>query len=177
MNGGELEQKDINFVGGEKKEMISDKEIFSWIAPNFTREHKDPKWFITAAVIILAAIGYSVWQQDWFVIGIIVIVSAVMFWYVFSVHPRDVSYKITPMGIYVDDRLYPFSEIHSFWMIYNNNVKTIYFALIKKYLPTVVVSLENVDPLLVKGFLLKKIPEQERRGESLVDKFTRVVGL
>jgi hypothetical protein len=177
MAGGQPDQKNINLAEGAKGEMVSDKEIFSWSASGLEKEHRSARWYIAAACIILAAIAYSVWQQDWFVIGIIVVVSAILFWYVFSVHPQEVSYRITPMGIYVDDRLYPFSEIHSFWMVYNNNVKTMYFALVKKYLPTIVVSLENVDPLLVKGFLLKKIPEQESRGEGLVDKFTRVLGL
>ena len=178
MAGGDINQKNINLAqGAEIKRKISDKEIFSWQAPSFSRKNKDPKWYVISIIFILIAIGYSVWQKDWYVIGIIVIVSAIMFWYVFSVHPKDVSYKITPMGIYIDDKLYPFSEIHSFWMVYNGNVKSLYLALVKKYLPTVVIGMENVDPLLIKGFLLKKIPEQEKRGESLVDKFTRIAGL
>lgn len=175
--GGVIDINNINLAEEKKTDRISDKEIFSWNAPSFAREHKGPKWFVLAALIIVFVIGYSAWQQDWFVIGITVIVSAVMFWYVFSVHPKDVSYKITPMGIYVDEKFYPFAEIHSFWMVYNNNVKTIYFALIKKYLPTIAVSLENIDPLLVKGYFLKHVPEQERRGESLVDKLIRIIGL
>jgi hypothetical protein len=180
MPGGKKKTKNINLAQDaqdRKEKSISEREIFSWEAKDFERASIDTKWYVVASVLIVALIGYSVWQRDWFVIGIIVVVSAVMFWYIFSVKPKNVSYKITPVGIHVDGRLYPFSEIHSFWMVYNDRVKSLYIAFTKKYLPTLVVGLENIDPVILKGFLLKKIPEQEKRGESLVDKFTRIARL
>ncbi len=160
-----------------ENEKLSEKILFSWEAPSFKSSDKTLKWYFIASFIILAIIVYSAWQKDWFIIGIVVIVSAVMFWYIHSVTPNNVNYKLTPMGVYVDDRFYPFSEMHSFWMVYNQNVKNLYIAFIKKYLPTLTINLENIDPVIFRGYLLKKIPEQEKRGESLIDKLTRVIGI
>jgi len=176
MAGGENNK--INLLDDKaENEKLSEKILFSWEAPSFKSSDKTLKWYFIASFIILAIIVYSAWQKDWFIIGIVVIVSAVMFWYIHSVTPNNVNYKLTPMGVYVDDRFYPFSEMHSFWMVYNQNVKNLYIAFTKKYLPTLTINLENIDPVIFRGYLLKKIPEQEKRGESLIDKLTRVIGI
>lgn len=177
MDGGEKRSGKINLAQGAQSSGVSDKVVMSWEAPNFNKGDRTFKWYLVAGLIILALIGYSAWQRDWFVIVITIIVSGVLFWYIKTIHPTNITYKITPIGIYVDQVFYPFDEIHSFWIVYNEKVKNIYIAFRKKYLPTLVISIEGVDPVLLKGYMLKKIPEQEGREESLVDKITRVIGL
>jgi hypothetical protein len=180
MDGGKEPVKNINLARSNEEKpqsKVSEKTVFEWNAKSFERNEKTTKWYLAVALFITVIIAYSAWQRDWFVIGITIVVSAVLFWYIHSVTPQEASYKLTPIGIYVDDRFYPFDDIHSFWMVYNQNVKNLYIAFTKKYLPTLIVSLENIDPVILKGYLLKKIPEQEKRGESLVDKFTRIAGL
>lgn len=173
---GEEKKADIN-LAGKKQSSVSDKIVLNWEAPSFQKNDRTIKWYLGALVIIVALIAYSAWQQDWFVIGVTIVVSAVMFWYIYSINPRDVVYKITPIGFYVDDKFYPFSEMHSFWMVYNESVKNIYIAFNKKYLPALIVNIEAIDPVILEGYLLKKIPEQEDRGENLADKLTRIMGL
>lgn len=128
-------------------------------------------------VIVLIAAGLLVWIRDWFTIIILLIVTGVLFWYTKSTHPKKVTYKITPLGIYADTHFYPFSEIHSFWVIYNEKVKTLYVAFLKKYLPPLIIGLENTDPVALKAVLLRRIPEQEKRTENILDKIVRVIGL
>ncbi len=156
---------------------ISDKVVFSWTAPTFKKSEKTIRWYSVALVLIIALIGYSAWQNDWFVIGVTIVVSAIMFWYIRTINPTDVEYKITPIGLYLDDKFYPFSEIHSFWMVYNSSVKNLYLTFRKKYLPSVIINIENIDPILLKGYLLRKIPEQEDRGENIIDKLIRTLRL
>jgi hypothetical protein len=142
----------------DSQQNIAERVIFSWAAPSFKKSERTIRWYGVAAALILALIAYSAWQKDWFVIGIIVVASAIMFWYLHAVNPTDVNYKITPIGLYLDEKLYPFSEIHSFWMVYNASVKNVYIAYRKKYLTSLIINIENVDPVLLKGYLLKKIP-------------------
>lgn len=171
MKEGEVPQKKQEEVG------IAKKTVLSWKAPSFKKSERTTKWYLIAGLIVACLIAYSAWQGDWFIIVITIIVSAVMFWYVHTVNPTEVSYRITPVGLYVDDKFHPFAEMHSFWMVYNDTVKNVYIAFRKKYLPSLVVNTENIDPVLLKGYLLKKIPEQEGRDESLVDKLIRAIGL
>lgn len=156
---------------------IKDTVILTWEAQSFEKKAKGYRWYLVTSGLILIAIGFLVWQKDWFTIVILLIVSAILFWYVQTTKPQTVNYKITPLGIYANDRLYPFSEIHSFWLVYNEKVKNLYLAFTRKYLPTLVINVGEVDPISLKNVLLRRIPEQEKRGENLVDKIVRIVGI
>jgi hypothetical protein len=175
MNGGD--SQNIDFAGTPTATTLADKVLFEWMAPNFSKSERTYKWYLAVGLAIIAIIGYSAWQKDWFVIGVTVVVSAILFWYLHSVIPHDVTYKLTPMGIYADDRFHPFSEMHSFWLVYNEKVKNLYIVFRKKYLPALVINVDKIDPLILKGYLLKKIPEQEGREENLIDRFIRLAGL
>jgi hypothetical protein len=156
---------------------VKDTVLLTWDALSFEKKAKDYRWYLIAGVLILAAIGFLVWQKDWFTIVILLIVSAILFWYVRTTKPQKITYKITPLGIFADARLYPFAEIHSFWLVYNEKVKTLYLAFTRKYLPTLVINVGEVDPVTLKNVLLRRIPEQEKRGENLIDKIVRMIGI
>lgn len=159
------------------KPALSDTVMYTWESLSFEKRAKDYRWYLIAGIIILLALGYLVWQRDWFTIIILIIVSGVLFWYVRTTKPKKVIYKLTPLGLYADERLYPYSEIHSFWMVYNEKVKTLYIAFTKKYLPSLVISLGQADPITLKNILLRRIPEQEKRTENTIDKIVRLIGI
>lgn len=159
------------------KPALKDTVMYSWESLSFEKKAKDYRWYLVAILFIIASIGYLVWQRDWFTIVIVIIVSTVLFWYVRTTKPKAVKYKVTPMGIYADDHLYPFSEIHSFWVVYNEKVKTLYLAFTKKYLPSLVIHLGKADPVTLKNILLRRIPEQEKRTENTIDKIVRIIGI
>jgi hypothetical protein len=175
MDGGT--SQNINLAHEPATPQVADRVLFEWQAPNFSRNERTAKWYVVVGVVIVAIIGYSAWQKDWFAIGIVIVVSAILFWYLHAIVPHEVAYKITPMGIYEDSRFHPFSEMHSFWLVYNENIKNLYIVFRKKYLPALNINVEKIDPLILKGFLLKKLPEREDRGENLVDRLIRLAGL
>lgn len=174
MNGGD--SQNINLVNTPAPQ-VADRVLFEWSAPSFIKNERGLGWYLLAALIVLGIIGYSAWQRDWFVIGIVIVVTGILFWYLHAIIPHDVTYKLTPMGIFIDERFSPFAEMHSFWLVYNEKVKNLYLVFRKKYLPALVINVEKVDPLILKGYLLKKLPEQEDRGENLIDCFIRIAGL
>lgn len=160
-----------------EKSALKDTVLLSWESLSFEKKAKDYKWYLVACIIILIAIGYLIWQKDWFTIGIVVVVSAVLFWYVKTTKPQKVTYKLTPLGLYANERLYPFAEIHSFWIVYNQSVQNLYIAFTKKYLPSLVINLGEADPITLKNILLRRIPEQEKRTENTIDKIVRLIGI
>lgn len=177
MNGGGESLANINPETDKGQSSISERSVLSWEAPSFQKKERTIKWYAIAILVIFSLIAYSAWQRDWFIIMITIVVSGITFWYLHTVHPTNIKYRVTPLGIYLDERFYPFAEMHSFWMVYNASVKNIYIAFRKKYLPTLTINTENVDSVILKSYLLKKIPEQEGREEGLVDKLIRVLGL
>lgn len=180
MNGG----GGLNFdglvprqVNPEPKRVTKDSSLLAWKAFNFERDKLDYRLIILLSVLLIALVGYSVWQKDWFAIGVFSVVAAVTFWYRRAVRPKETEYKITPMGIYEEERFYSFSEIHSFWLVYNQKIQKLFLAFDKKYLPTLNINIKGIDAVLLRSLLLKKIPEQTKRSEGLVDRLIRVLGL
>lgn len=154
-----------------------DDVLLEWDGMSFDKKDKGLKWYLLAVLFILVLIGVLIWQRDWYAIGITVVVSAVFFWYLNAHEPEQRHFSITPLGIMVDDRLYPFSEIHSYWVVYNQSVKKLYIAFTRKYLPPLNISLENIDPVVLKSILGRRIPEQTKRGENLLDQIIRIIGV
>lgn len=154
-----------------------DDVLLEWDGMSFDQKDKSWRWYLLAAIFILILVGVFVWQQDWFALGITIVVSAVFFWYLKSSKPEKRHFTITPLGLNVNERLYPFSEIHSYWLVYNEKVKTLYIAFTRKYIPPLVISVENIDPIILKMVLGRKVPEQTKRGENLIDKIIRIIGI
>jgi hypothetical protein len=183
MNGGNPNNIDGMFGAHVNHPKKNDRKLnfgnvmLSWEAYDFDLKPKSFRWFLLAALFILIGLGYLIWERDWFTLVIFIIIIAVGFWYIQTAKPKLVTYGITPLGITVDGRLHPFSEIHSFWIVYNEKVQRLYVGFTKKYLPPLNIDLKEVDPVLLKSILLTKIPEQEKRGESITDKIIRIIGL
>jgi hypothetical protein len=149
----------------------------SWDGETFDYAEKGFIWYLLASLAALAIAGYFVWQRDWFSVGITVVVTAVLFWYAATARPKTINYAITSFGIQAGDRFYQFSEIHSFWMTYNQNVKKLNFVFAKKYLPTLVVDISNAQAEKIRVILSRKLPEQPGRGENILDRLVRALKL
>jgi hypothetical protein len=149
-----------------------DKVYFEWDGMEYEFQDKSLRWFAIAGLISLAALAYVIYTQDWFMVAVVIIMDGLLYFYS-KRKPMERHYQITRIGIYVDDTLYPFETMHSFWVVFNQNVKTLNFVFLKKYLPVFTVPVTSVDPLKLKAFSKKFLPEQERREELFADKLLR----
>lgn len=147
----------------------------AWEAPNFERNFGGPK-IAVFLLIALALTGYSVWQRDWFVVGIIPLVAVVSLWYLKSSKPINMTYRVEPLGIYEGEKFHPFSGIHSFWLVYNEKVQRLYLAFDRKYLPALDINIKGVDVVALREALGERIPEETKRTESFLDKTIRLIG-
>lgn len=163
---------------GEKelttKNIHHEEIFFSWEAPEFLEHERDLKWYISAGILALGLLAYSLYTKDWFFVVVIIILIIILSHHL-RVKPKIRTYGIARTGIYVDKRFYSYDQIHSFWIVYQPPVKTINILFSKGYLPPLTIQLEDQDPVLIKNILKKFIPEQEKRGESFWDKTLRIL--
>lgn len=172
INGPTVPQNPASSVRGLTKDTV----LLSWQSTKEVQK-KDLKWYSLVGFVILFPVIYSIWVQDWFVLIIITIILPVIFFHQKNRGIINASYKITPLGIYENEKFYPFSEVHSFWIVFNQRVKTLNVVFMKKYLPQLSIDISNIDPLKIRAALSKKIPEQEKRGEGLIDYLIRIFDL
>ena len=162
----------------EEKSQDTEREsiLLQWDAPESNTYSRGWKYYLLTAVVFLLVIIYSIYTRDWFVI-VAAFVLAGFFYYYPTLKPKVASYKITQLGFYINDRIYPYNEIHSFWVFINQRENKLNIIFDKKYLPQLSILLLDLDPLVVRNTLNKYVPEQEGRTESLVDKFIRLLKL
>ena len=83
--------------------------------------------------------------------------------------PRLVSFSITPRGIAIGKRLYPYNDLKSFWLHYDPPRKRELSLRSKKTLmPSIVLPLGQTDPNEVRTILTKFLKEEEQE-ESMID--------
>lgn len=82
---------------------------------------------------------------------------------------KVVKCAITPQGVKIENRVYEFSDIKSFWIFYDPaDIKELSLESKKTMMPQIRAPLGDTDPIKLRETLLKFIPEKKHE-ESLTD--------
>lgn len=155
-----------------------DHVLFSWKeTDNQEKEKTKIFWVFFVLIIDALTITYLVWQKDWVPIPIVAALSAVLFWYKITIKKDSRECSIEKLGVRVGNSFYHYQELHSFWIVNGKDFKNLQLVFIKKYLPALSVDISNANVSSLRESLSKNIPEQEKRGESLIDKLVRILDL
>lgn len=154
------------------------KAVFSWIAPEYHQHPKSIRWWVTAAVVLLIALILEAISGNWTFLAA-TLIFALVYWYTENHHPaRHTKIVISAMGIKVGHTTIPYSQIKSFWIVYNPpEVKKLYLRLDRNYLSDLVLELENQDPLAIREFLRNHLEELADRQETVSDFILRTFKL
>jgi len=159
------------------QEYAHEKAVFEWTAPEYIRYEKDSRWFMIAGVVATGLIFYGVvWGSPFFSIAIAVLVA--VYYLQHQKNPRQIQIKLSYMGIKIDQKFFPFSNLKSFWIVYNPpEVTTLHFKTVKNINAELTIQLAEIDPAPIREFLARQLPEEEGKGESFVDILVRIFRL
>lgn len=165
---------DLRKTKKTKKKKSSPKEI-EWTAPEFPRHKKNKKWLGYFFLICLIFLIIAIFGKNFLFVIIIILAAFVL--YVYSIKkPRKIKFVISQRGIQIDNKLYGFENLRSFWIFYNPpEIKILSLCSKRKFLPYLKIPLDKQDPVKIREFLIKFLPEKEHE-ESLVDTLTRKSG-
>lgn len=164
-------ENDENLV---EEASLTESTLLEWKSPEFIVYSRGKRWYILAAIILFAVFAYSTFVRDWFIAFMTVFLGVAL---ILNTRrkAKEVSYRITQLGIYVNDNLHPFSEIHSFWLTLTADQRIVNIVFRKKYLPALPILFFGIDPVTLKNTLLRYIPELEDRTETIAEKLTRIL--
>lgn len=179
---GEIEPvKEIKHVEVETKE-IETKETkktiptkIEWTAPEFKKYKKGKKWFVLpvliASVVIIAAILLK---------NLLLVIATILTVFVVYIYakkePRKIKFSISGNGVQIDQVVYKFEDLKSFWIFYEPpEVKEISIRSKKAFMPYIKIPLNDQNPAEVRRLLLKFLPEK-RHKESVIDEWARRSG-
>ena len=153
---------------------MATEALISWNAPAHIHTEKKPDWYWTVGIITLALAVVAV-LFDQIITGIFIVVAATTLVLLSSKPPRILACEINDRGIMVDDTLYPFLSLESFWIPHDEFPHKIILKSRKLFMPFIVLYIDEVDPEQVREILLSYIAETEHH-ESFLKKILEAFG-
>ncbi|MBI4050194.1 MAG: hypothetical protein HY398_01970 [Candidatus Doudnabacteria bacterium] len=148
-------------------------EEISWAAPEFIHYPKNKVWFWILGTASVLVIVYFLWQKDFLTTALFILLFAVIF-YFSKVEPKTVAIKLDSSGVKYGEVKIPYQQIKTFWIVYEPpEVKTLNFETTSYFNSSVTIQLDREDPVQVREFLLKYLPEDLHREESFTDRIAR----
>lgn len=146
-----------------------------WQTPEHEHKHHTTDWY-WAVGIVAASIATIVIVYGNLLFAIVIILSAV----VLSLHaarqPDMLNCEINDRGIIVQDRLYLYPTLESFWVEDNTPNPKLFIKSSKLLMPLIIIPLnDEVDPRTVRELLLQNL-EEEVLAEPITQRFMEYLG-
>ena len=141
---------------------MANEALISWNAPAHFYVEKRPDWYWAVGIISLT-IAVVCFIFGAIIPGIFVIVAAVALVLHASHPPRTIHCEINDRGILIDETLYPFLSLESFWIPHDEVPPKLILKSHKMLVPFMIVFIEEVDPEAIREIMLKYIAETEHR--------------
>ena len=140
--------------------------IIDWEAPEFRHYPKNAAWYITFGVIAALVIAFELFMKDWF--GAVTMVIISIFFALFALHkPKTVNVVISTHGLHVDDSHIPYSRIKQFWIVDNDNHKTLNIETTAYLNHLLAIELHEQDADEVQEILSELLPENPEKHELI----------
>ncbi len=155
----------------------SPKTLLSWEAPEYVKHEKGIIWATIAISITAALIAYAILSGAW-TMALAFFTLAIVYYLQQKNNPQDITIEITDMGLKIAGRLYQWSSIKAFWIVYDPPfVTTLHIRFVKKSQADIVVQFAGQDPVVIREHLLRQIPEWEGKEEAAIDALIRAFKL
>lgn len=154
----------------------SPREFF-WETSMYCAEPRKKYLSFTLTAGLLIGSGAMIFFHKNTLTAIFMFVSASVLTLYTNKKPAISQIAINELGIAIDNQLYAFKELKSFWVEYApGNVKELSLESKKWYLPYTKISIENQNPIDLRTMLANFIPEKEHE-ISLIDVISKKLGL
>lgn len=153
-------------------------ELLSWETWEFPLVERSRRWYIIAGSLGIGLILYGILTAN-FVFSVIVLMFAVITLMRDLKKPDRVQVFLTTAGVVLGGEFYKYEDIRDFSITYDPpDVKSLYITFHRRFQPMLSISLEDMNPNVVRTALLPYAFENlQREGESLTDVLRRVYKL
>lgn len=157
-----------------KEDTLIGDILKEWTIQEYEQHSRGILWYIIMGGLGIFFVIYGVMTND-FLFSLIIILFAIILFLQAHQTPKQVLFQITELGIVVGNRFYSFSELESFFIIYNPpDVKTLFLGLKDGLKPMIRIPLLDINPIEIKNVLRAYLPEDlEKENEPLSDRAVR----
>ncbi len=149
--------------------------VFAWVAPEYVEHEKSIHWYLVCGLLALFTAVIALFYDAWTFSLVIVVFCGVYYVNHFE-KPKDVSVEISEMSIKIGKKIIPFRNIKAFWIYYlPGHVETLNLLTTDSLFPEISIQLRGQNPVPIRSYLLKQIPEWEGKEETLVEAILRLL--
>ncbi len=146
-----------------------------WEAPEYNHFEKESNWYWAVGLLAFAMILLAMVLKN-FLFAIIILIGAFTVMLYAARAPELINFALTPKGLRIKDRLYPYDSLHAFWISDEHNKRKIIIDSDRLFLPHIIVLLPDVvSDDEARDYLLQYLPEK-RLDESLIDLLSDYLG-
>lgn len=149
--------------------MATNQTIISWQAPEFRHYEKNHAWYITLAAVSILIIGFFAVERDFFAAVCLAIIAAFIFFFA-GQKPQTVIIELNNRGVAFGSLMFPYKQIKYFWVVHNDNHKTLNLQTTAALNNLMILELEQQDPEEIRRFLLAYLPEHAETEGTPVQK-------
>ena len=102
------------------------KDLYIWLAPERPFKKRSKEYFTTVAAIALLLAVILLFIKEWLLIAVIIAFMFVSY-ALATVPPQTTTNKITTRGVYIDEKIYKWSQLNRFWFSQKWNSNIIHF--------------------------------------------------
>jgi hypothetical protein len=161
-----------------KEPEIFGQPLFSWQALEYIHYEKSSLWYLTILVSAVLAIGITIYFAihsrnwgNWILIPVIIMLVVVLFQYS-KRKPNVRNYSLSENGIKIDNKVYLFKQLKSFWFIESSEETSLNFQPLKRLSLIITIPLADVKIDDLRLILGQYLPE-EKREEDLIDRVSK----
>ncbi|MEK7060141.1 MAG: hypothetical protein AAB970_00770 [Patescibacteria group bacterium] len=143
-----------------------------WTALEYEEKERGNDWFWALGVIVLASAITSFIYANYF-FGLFLIIGGILLG-VFAVKKPDlVFYELNEKGLKIRNRLFPYTNIKSFWIKKDLEKSTLFIKSERLFMPIISMPINQNSAEEIKNFMLSEnVPEEEMKehvSEKIMD--------
>ena len=154
----------------------SSQVILQWWAHSHHNQERSPRWYVKAAVVVLAIAGYAILTGTWSLALVAILLGGLYFLSRKSETPLK-NIAIERDGVRFQDSFIPWTQCKDFWMAATPLYTELHISKSSGLTREISIQTGDLDPSEIRATLSQFIPMRPDQREKLLDAFIRICKL
>ncbi len=157
-------------------EQTTQQEVLAWSAPVIPRQVRTRRWYMVAAVVLIATITYTVYASSWPLL-VVVLLIALMYGLMHGHEPVTKQCTIAAEEVSLNEKRWKWDEIEGWWMLPTPGYVELHIVHKAPRRADLVVQTGTVDIQKLRTTLQAHAKELTEKHERVIDMIIRICKL
>jgi len=161
----------------EEEKTHYDQSLMQWQTTLYPSFDKSKRWYIVAGIITTALVIYGIATNQW-TFSVVVLITAGVYYYLTHEETPVIEVKVSDIGIKIGERVYPYTDIRTFWIEYNPPYfQNLHLVSKNEYKQEITAQIHGINPSELRRVLTRYLPEWTEREKTFTESISQILGL